>query len=180
MKKTKWLNAVLTLLLCGAVVGALAWLDGNASSYVLRIARLCAINMVLALSMNLINGFTGLFSLGHAGFMAIGAYVTALLTIPVAKKQVLFMIEPLVSPLDTLTLPFGATLIIGGLFIVETLSVMIQVVYFHFTHKRVFLMAPIHHHFEKKGWAETKVVIRFWIVAAAFGALGLALFFQLG
>ena len=72
------------------------------------------------------------------------------------------------------------SLIIGGLFIVETLSVMIQVVYFHFTHKRVFLMAPIHHHFEKKGWAETKVVIRFWIVAAAFGALGLALFFQLG
>lgn len=62
------------------------------------------------------------------------------------------------------------SLIIGGLFIVETLSVMIQVVYFHFTHKRVFLMAPIHHHFEKKGWAETKVVIRFWIVAAAFGA----------
>ena len=59
------------------------------------------------------------------------------------------------------------SLIIGGLFIVETLSVMIQVVYFHFTHKRVFLMAPIHHHFEKKGWAETKVVIRFWIVAAA-------------
>jgi len=57
---------------------------------------------------------------------------------------------------------------------------MIQVVYFHFTHKRVFLMAPIHHHFEKKGWAETKVVIRFWIIAAAFGAVGLALFFQLG
>ena len=54
------------------------------------------------------------------------------------------------------------SLIIGGLFIVETLSVMIQVVYFHFTHKRVFLMAPIHHHFEKKGWAETKVVIRLW------------------
>lgn len=72
------------------------------------------------------------------------------------------------------------SLVIGGLFIVETLSVMIQVVSFHFTHKRVFLMAPIHHHFEKKGWAETKVVIRFWIVAAAFGAIGLALFFQLG
>ena len=72
------------------------------------------------------------------------------------------------------------SLIIGGLFIVETLSVMIQVVYFHFTHKRVFLMAPIHHHFEKKGWAVTKVVIRFWIIAAAFGAVGLALFFQFG
>ena len=72
------------------------------------------------------------------------------------------------------------SLIVGGLFIIETLSVMIQVVSFKLTGKRVFLMAPIHHHFEKKGWAETKVVIRFWIIAAAFGALGLAVFFQLG
>ena len=72
------------------------------------------------------------------------------------------------------------SLVIGGLFIAETLSVMIQVVSFKATGKRVFLMAPIHHHFERLGWAETKVVIRFWIVSAAFGALGLALFFQLG
>ena len=72
------------------------------------------------------------------------------------------------------------SLIVGGLFIIEALSVMIQVVSFKATGKRVFLMAPIHHHFEKMGWAETKVVIRFWIIAAAFGALGLALFFQLG
>ena len=74
----------------------------------------------------------------------------------------------------------AVSLIVGGLFIIETLSVMIQVVSFKLTGKRVFLMAPIHHHFEKKGWAETKVVIRFWIIAAAFGALGLAVFFQLG
>ena len=73
-----------------------------------------------------------------------------------------------------------ASLIVGGLFICEALSVMIQVVSFKATGKRVFLMAPIHHHFEKMGWAETKVVIRFWIIAAAFGALGLAFFFQLG
>ena len=73
-----------------------------------------------------------------------------------------------------------ASLIIGGLFIVEAVSVMIQVVSFKLTGKRVFLMAPIHHHFEKMGWAETKVVTRFWIIAAAFGALGLAIFFQLG
>lgn len=72
------------------------------------------------------------------------------------------------------------SLVVGGLFIVEALSVMIQVTSFKLTGKRVFLMAPIHHHFEKLGWAETKVVIRFWIIAAAFGALGLALFFQLG
>ncbi|WP_419044465.1 phospho-N-acetylmuramoyl-pentapeptide-transferase, partial [Enorma massiliensis] len=67
------------------------------------------------------------------------------------------------------------SLIVGGLFIVEALSVMIQVASFKATGKRVFLMAPIHHHFEKKGWAETKVVIRFWIISAACGALGLAL-----
>lgn len=72
------------------------------------------------------------------------------------------------------------SLVVGALFIAETLSVMIQVVSFKATGKRVFLMAPIHHHFEKKGWAETKVVIRFWIISAACGALGLALFFQLG
>ena len=72
------------------------------------------------------------------------------------------------------------SLVVGLLFIIEALSVIIQVVSFKSTGKRLFLMAPIHHHFEKLGWAETKVVIRFWIVAAAFGALGLALFFQLG
>ena len=72
------------------------------------------------------------------------------------------------------------SLVVGGLFIVETLSVMLQVASFKSTGKRIFLMAPIHHHFEKKGWAETTVVIRFWIISAACGALGLALFFQLG
>jgi phospho-N-acetylmuramoyl-pentapeptide-transferase len=64
--------------------------------------------------------------------------------------------------------------IIGGLFVVEALSVMIQVGYFKLTKKRVFLMAPIHHHFEKLGWAESTVVIRFWIVAAMLAMIGLA------
>jgi phospho-N-acetylmuramoyl-pentapeptide-transferase len=64
--------------------------------------------------------------------------------------------------------------IIGGLFVVEALSVIIQVVYFKSTGKRVFLMAPIHHHFEKKGWAEPQVVIRFWIIALILALIGLA------
>ncbi|MGZ3305200.1 MAG: phospho-N-acetylmuramoyl-pentapeptide-transferase [Asticcacaulis sp.] len=64
--------------------------------------------------------------------------------------------------------------IIGGLFVMEALSVMIQVGYFKLTKKRVFLMAPIHHHFEKVGWAESTVVIRFWIVAAMLALAGLA------
>ena len=60
------------------------------------------------------------------------------------------------------------------------MSVIIQVASFKLTGKRVFLMAPLHHHFEKKGWAETKVVTRFWLVAAALAAVGFALFFQFG
>lgn len=69
------------------------------------------------------------------------------------------------------------SLIIGGLFVVEALSVIIQVLYFKKTRKRLFLMAPLHHHFEKKGWSEVKVVIRFWIISAALAAIGFCLYF---
>ena len=71
-------------------------------------------------------------------------------------------------------------LIIGGLFVAEALSVMIQVGYYKRTHKRIFLMAPLHHHFEKKGWSETKVVIRFWIISGVFAAIGFSLYFAAG
>lgn len=64
--------------------------------------------------------------------------------------------------------------IIGGLFVIETISVILQVVYFKMTRQRIFLMAPIHHHFEKKGWAEQTIVIRFWIIAVIFALLGLS------
>lgn len=64
--------------------------------------------------------------------------------------------------------------IVGGLFVVEALSVIIQVAYYKRTKKRIFLMAPIHHHFEKKGWAEPQIVIRFWIVSLILAMLGLA------
>jgi len=64
--------------------------------------------------------------------------------------------------------------IVGGLFVVEALSVIIQVLYFKRTGRRVFLMAPIHHHFEKKGWAEPQIVIRFWIISLILAAIGLA------
>ena len=64
--------------------------------------------------------------------------------------------------------------IIGGLFVVEALSVIIQVAYFKRTGRRVFLMAPIHHHFEKKGWAEPQIVIRFWIISLILALIGLA------
>jgi phospho-N-acetylmuramoyl-pentapeptide-transferase len=64
--------------------------------------------------------------------------------------------------------------IVGGIFVVEALSVMIQVASFKMTGKRVFLMAPIHHHFEKLGWPEQKIVVRFWIVSAILGLVALS------
>ena len=64
--------------------------------------------------------------------------------------------------------------IIGGLFVLETVSVIIQVISFKLTGKRIFKMAPIHHHFEKKGWAEPTIVIRFWIIAIILALVGLA------
>jgi len=64
--------------------------------------------------------------------------------------------------------------IVGGLFVVEALSVILQVLYYKRTKKRIFLMAPIHHHFEKKGWAEPQIVIRFWIISLILAMVGLA------
>jgi phospho-N-acetylmuramoyl-pentapeptide-transferase len=67
--------------------------------------------------------------------------------------------------------------IIGGIFVLEALSVIIQYVYYKLTRKRVFKMAPIHHHFELSGWEENKVVMRFWIIQAAFAVLGFVLYY---
>ena len=64
--------------------------------------------------------------------------------------------------------------IVGGLFVLETASVIIQVISFKLTGKRVFMMAPLHHHFEKKGWAESTIVIRFWIISIILALIGLA------
>ena len=64
--------------------------------------------------------------------------------------------------------------IIGGVFVLETVSVIVQVTSFKLTGKRVFRMAPIHHHFEKKGWHEPTIVIRFWIIAVVLAVIGLS------
>jgi phospho-N-acetylmuramoyl-pentapeptide-transferase len=69
-------------------------------------------------------------------------------------------------------------LLIGGIFVIEVLSLIIQVVSFKRTGRRVFLIAPIHHHFEMKAWSETKVMVRFWIVCAILCASGFALFYR--
>ena len=67
-------------------------------------------------------------------------------------------------------------ILLGGIFVIEVLSVVIQVFSFQVFRKRVFLMAPIHHHFELLAWSETKIILRFWIVAAAFGAIGFVVY----
>ena len=64
----------------------------------------------------------------------------------------------------------------GGIFVVEMLSVILQVASFRLTGKRIFKMSPLHHHFELSGWKETQVVVRFWIVAAFLGLIALAIF----
>jgi phospho-N-acetylmuramoyl-pentapeptide-transferase len=69
-------------------------------------------------------------------------------------------------------------LLIGGIFVIEALSVMVQVFTFKYLGRRVFLMAPIHHHFEMKAWSETKITVRFWIVAGLLCAVGFALFYR--
>jgi phospho-N-acetylmuramoyl-pentapeptide-transferase len=67
-------------------------------------------------------------------------------------------------------------IILGGIFVIEALSVAIQVLWFKSFRRRVFLMAPIHHHFEMLAWSETKIMLRFWIVAAVFAGIGYTLF----
>ncbi len=105
------------------------------------------------------NGHPASIFMGDTGSLSLGAAFAALAVL--TKTEVV-------------------ALVMGGLFIIEALSVIIQVVSFKLTHKRVFLMAPIHHHFEKLGWDENKVVLRFWIVAVSFALLGFALYFKLG
>ena len=65
-------------------------------------------------------------------------------------------------------------LVMGGLFVIETASVILQVVSYKLTGKRIFRMAPIHHHFELKGWPEPKVIVRFWIVSLVLVVVGLS------
>ncbi len=72
----------------------------------------------------------------------------------------------------------AAAVLLGGIFVIEALSVAIQVISFQTTRKRVFLMAPIHHHFELKAWSETKIILRFWIVAAICCAIGFTIYRQ--
>jgi phospho-N-acetylmuramoyl-pentapeptide-transferase len=104
------------------------------------------------------NSFPAAVFMGDTGSLALGGAIAALAVM--TQTEVLL-------------------LVIGGIFVLEALSVVIQVFSFQVFRKRVFKMAPIHHHFELEAWSETKIMLRFWIVAAACGAIGFTIY-QLG
>jgi branched-chain amino acid transport system permease protein len=108
-------NHALSIAALAAFALLLVVVDLFFDSYTRRVFNLCAIYIVLALSLNLLNGFTGLFSLGHAGFMAVGAYVSALLTMTPAQKDMNFFLTPIAPWLHDLTMPFLPALLAAGL-----------------------------------------------------------------
>jgi phospho-N-acetylmuramoyl-pentapeptide-transferase len=103
------------------------------------------------------NAFPAEVQMGDTGSMAFGG---ALATFAIMTKTEVLL------------------LLIGGVFVIEALSVIIQVASFKYLGRRVFLMAPIHHHFEMKAWSETKIMVRFWIVGGILCAAGFALFYR--
>ncbi len=103
------------------------------------------------------NSFPASIFMGDTGSLGLGGAIAAMAVM--TKTEVLLIV-------------------LGGIFVVEALSVLVQVFSFQTFRKRVFLMAPIHHHFELKAWSETKIILRFWIVAAVFSAIGFTLYQQ--
>ncbi len=111
LKRNYMLNGVVVLIL-GLF---LFWAGRNLDGYKIQILNLIAVNIILALSLNLIYGFTGLFSLGHAGFMAVGAYTCALLILPAAQKQAMFILQAPMWPFSVMHAPFFLAILIAGL-----------------------------------------------------------------
>lgn len=107
-------DIIVTIIALAVGALALALLDANLGAYPKRIFILSGIYVTLALSLNLINGFTGLFTLGHAGFMAVGAYTCALLTMPPDLKAMNFFLKPIVPFLAQVQWPFLPALLMGG------------------------------------------------------------------
>ncbi|MDR1242030.1 MAG: branched-chain amino acid ABC transporter permease, partial [Deltaproteobacteria bacterium] len=108
-------NNCCTLLAVLLLPFGLWYAENNFNSYTLQILNLIAINIILALSLNLIYGFTGMFSLGHAGFMAVGAYVCSLLVLSPPQKELMWILEPIIWPFSVMELPFFAAVFAAGL-----------------------------------------------------------------
>jgi phospho-N-acetylmuramoyl-pentapeptide-transferase len=155
--------AIMPVIIAAGTLGAIAYVVGNAvQTAYLGVHFVPGTGELLIFTAALIGGGLGFLwynappaavFMGDTGSLALGG---ALGAIAVCTKHEIVLA------------------IVGGLFVVEALSVIIQVLYFKRTGKRVFLMAPIHHHYEKKGWAESTIVIRFWIISLILAMIGLA------
>ena len=108
-------NTILNFLAVAALGLFIWWAEDNLDGYMIQILNLVAVNIILALSLNLIYGFTGLFSLGHAGFMAIGAYVCSILILAPEQKEMLFILEPAYDWVLSAQAPFFVAVVAGGL-----------------------------------------------------------------
>jgi phospho-N-acetylmuramoyl-pentapeptide-transferase len=155
--------ATVPVMIAAATFGLVAYLAGNFrfADYLQidfvpgagELAVVCAAIVGSGLGFLWYNAPPARIFMGDSGALALGGAIGA---IAVATKHEIVLA------------------IVGGLFVVETISVIIQVAWFKRTGKRVFLMAPIHHHFERLGWSEPTIVIRFWIVAGMLAMVGLA------
>lgn len=155
--------AIVPVMIASASFGLVAYLTGNAvfADYLQihhvpgagDLAVLCGAVIGAGLGFLWFNAPPAAIFMGDTGSLALGGMIGA---IAVATKHEIVLA------------------IIGGLFVVEALSVIVQVASFKLTGKRVFKMAPIHHHFEHLGWTESQVVIRFWIIAVVLALVGLA------
>ena len=155
--------AIVPIMIAAASFGVIAYLSGNQVfadylqiHYVQGTGELAVVlGAVIGAGLGFLwfNAPPAAIFMGDTGSLAMGGLIG---TIAVATKHEIVLA------------------IIGGLFVMEALSVIIQVVSFKTTGKRVFLMAPIHHHFEKLGWTESQVVVRFWIIAVILALVGLS------
>ena len=155
--------AILPTVLVGGALGIFAYVSGHSSfaqylfiPYVPGVGELivfCGALVGAGLGFLWFNTYPAQVFMGDVGALALGA---ALGTVAVMVRQEIVLF------------------IMGGVFVVETLSVVIQVASFKLTGKRVFRMAPIHHHFELKGWPEPRVIVRFWIITVVLVLVGLA------
>ncbi len=149
------------MLLTFLAIAGISWLrsgaPGERSEVYLDIATLAAALIGGTIGFLWYNAFPAEVFMGDTGSMALGGAIAGFAI--VTGTEILL-------------------LLIGGIFVIEVLSLIVQVVSFKRTGKRVFLMAPIHHHFEMKAWSETKVMVRFWIICAILCASGFALFYR--
>jgi phospho-N-acetylmuramoyl-pentapeptide-transferase len=155
--------AIVPVMIAAGAFGIIAYLVGNAiySNYLVvnfvpgagELAVVCGAVIGAGLGFLWFNAPPAQIFMGDTGSLALGGLLGA---IAVAVKHEMVLA------------------IVGGLFVLETLSVVVQVVSFKLTGKRVFKMAPIHHHFEQLGWSEPQVVVRFWIIAFVLALVGLA------